>query len=158
MNKYHVNVKYGNLIAFIMTIEAETAEDAEIEASHTFMDFCDMKDIDAPNTPDFEANPYDALQKENEENELRVEEDNLEEIAKLVKEGFEEGMLDREDGARISWKIMINIFNDNEEETKPCPICGEPFIEAEGALSRKDNKTMICSDCGTAEALKSIAF
>lgn len=33
-----------------------------------------------------------------------------------------------------------------------CPICGRDFSEAP-ALSRKDGKTMICPDCGIAEAL-----
>ncbi len=38
---------------------------------------------------------------------------------------------------------------------KECPRCGEKKlreVEAENALSRKDNKTYICSDCGTDEA------
>jgi predicted RNA-binding Zn-ribbon protein involved in translation (DUF1610 family) len=35
---------------------------------------------------------------------------------------------------------------------KKCPVCGTKF-EGLGALSRRDNKTEICSDCGTAEAL-----
>lgn len=35
-----------------------------------------------------------------------------------------------------------------------CPRCGK-YIESYPALSRKDNKTKICSDCGTAEALES---
>jgi hypothetical protein len=38
---------------------------------------------------------------------------------------------------------------------KPCPRCGQP-IYTFPALSRVDNRTEICSDCGTTEAL--IAF
>ncbi|MBO5610605.1 MAG: hypothetical protein J5929_09605 [Eubacterium sp.] len=34
-----------------------------------------------------------------------------------------------------------------------CPKCGREF-ERLLALSRDDNKTMICDDCGTAEALR----
>ncbi len=34
-----------------------------------------------------------------------------------------------------------------------CPRCGKEFIEAP-ALSRADNKTLICSTCGTKEALE----
>ena len=34
-----------------------------------------------------------------------------------------------------------------------CPRCGK-YIKGYPALSRKDNKTEICSDCGTAEALE----
>lgn len=33
-----------------------------------------------------------------------------------------------------------------------CPICGKEYTEAP-ALSRKDNATYICPDCGTREAL-----
>ena len=33
-----------------------------------------------------------------------------------------------------------------------CPQCGKP-IEGFPALSRRDNKTHICSDCGTREAI-----
>lgn len=33
-----------------------------------------------------------------------------------------------------------------------CPICGEEYSEPP-AISRKDNKSKICSKCGTGEAL-----
>ena len=33
-----------------------------------------------------------------------------------------------------------------------CPRCKRTY-RGEGALSRRDNETEICSDCGTAEAL-----
>ena len=33
-----------------------------------------------------------------------------------------------------------------------CPICGK-YYTGYPALSRKDNKTMICPDCGVAEAI-----
>ena len=36
-----------------------------------------------------------------------------------------------------------------------CPICGKSYTERP-ALSRKDNKTLICPDCGTREALESL--
>ena len=38
------------------------------------------------------------------------------------------------------------------KENKMCPICGAEIV-GYPALSRKDNKTEICSDCGVAEAL-----
>ena len=34
-----------------------------------------------------------------------------------------------------------------------CPICGKCYT-GYPALSRKDNKTMICPDCGIAEAIQ----
>lgn len=36
-----------------------------------------------------------------------------------------------------------------------CPICGKEY-EDYPAISRKDNKTEICPDCGTLEALEAI--
>ena len=36
-----------------------------------------------------------------------------------------------------------------------CPRCGHPYREPP-ALSRTDNETLICPDCGTREALDSI--
>lgn len=36
-----------------------------------------------------------------------------------------------------------------------CPRCGKAYHEPP-ALSRKDNQTLICPDCGTREALESI--
>jgi ribosomal protein S27AE len=44
--------------------------------------------------------------------------------------------------------------------SKTCPRCGkiatygDPFHRGFGALSRIDNKTRICSDCGVDEALE----
>jgi len=38
-------------------------------------------------------------------------------------------------------------------ETKICPTCGKAYTEVP-ALSRKDNKTLICPDCGTQEAME----
>ena len=38
---------------------------------------------------------------------------------------------------------------------RTCPICGKEYTE-HPALSRKDNSTLICTDCGTREALESI--
>ena len=36
-----------------------------------------------------------------------------------------------------------------------CPLCGRAYRE-HPALSRKDNETPICPDCGVREALESI--
>ena len=36
-----------------------------------------------------------------------------------------------------------------------CPRCGQSYFEPP-ALSRVDNETLICPDCGTREALESI--
>ncbi len=38
---------------------------------------------------------------------------------------------------------------------RTCPKCGKPY-SAPPALSRLDNETRICPDCGTREALESI--
>lgn len=55
----------------------------------------------------------------------------------------------------------LNKLNQNKKviskrvkwpDNKICPICGETY-KGYPAISRKDNKTKICPDCGTAEAL-----
>lgn len=38
-----------------------------------------------------------------------------------------------------------------------CPKCGREYKERP-AVSRADNKTMICPDCGTREALESMGI
>lgn len=44
-----------------------------------------------------------------------------------------------------------------EEETHKCPRCGKYYL-GHPAISRKDNKTEICSTCGTEEALLQAGF
>ena len=46
-------------------------------------------------------------------------------------------------------------MKDNIIRTAVCPLCGRTYHGAP-ALSREDNKTLICPDCGTREALDSI--
>lgn len=48
-------------------------------------------------------------------------------------------------------ELKIKITENSDKETK-CPICGNP-IGKYPAISREDNKTKICSNCGTLEAL-----
>lgn len=43
----------------------------------------------------------------------------------------------------------------NERQKRICPICGQEYTGVP-ALSRTDNKTLICPDCGTRQALSSI--
>ena len=38
-----------------------------------------------------------------------------------------------------------------------CPKCGKPYT-GYPALSRRDNTTLICPDCGTREALEDIGI
>ena len=45
-------------------------------------------------------------------------------------------------------KEAVNAF-------KKCPACGKMYCEPP-AISRKDHKTEICTDCGTLAALESI--
>lgn len=44
---------------------------------------------------------------------------------------------------------------DNITRLAVCPRCSKPYHE-HPALSRLDNETLICPDCGTREALESI--
>lgn len=43
---------------------------------------------------------------------------------------------------------LYRVKNDNPK----CPRCGSSYPEGEEALSRRDNSTSICSDCGVLEA------
>ena len=46
-------------------------------------------------------------------------------------------------------------MNNNVVRTAVCPLCGRLY-HSHPALSRTDNETLICPDCGTREALQSI--
>lgn len=48
-------------------------------------------------------------------------------------------------------ELKLKITENSDKETK-CPICGNPLGKYP-AISREDNKTKICSNCGTLEAL-----
>lgn len=48
-------------------------------------------------------------------------------------------------------ELKIKITENSDKGTK-CPICGKPLGKYP-AISREDNKTKICSNCGTLEAL-----
>ena len=48
-------------------------------------------------------------------------------------------------------------MKDNVREIRVCPLCGQTYGEAP-ALSRTDNETLICPDCGTRQALESIGI
>ena len=43
----------------------------------------------------------------------------------------------------------------NERMMRTCPLCGKSYT-GHPALSRTDNLTLICPDCGTRQALASI--
>ena len=42
-------------------------------------------------------------------------------------------------------------------EKRTCPKCGRTYTERP-ALSRNDNNTLICPDCGTREALETMGI
>lgn len=42
-------------------------------------------------------------------------------------------------------------------QIRVCPLCGTAYAEPP-ALSRIDNETMICPDCGTRQAMDSIGI
>lgn len=46
---------------------------------------------------------------------------------------------------------------DHIIQLKTCPRCGKPYTGAP-ALSRADNETLICQDCGTREALAGLGI
>lgn len=52
-------------------------------------------------------------------------------------------------------KARENTMKPNETEIRICPKCNRPYT-GHPALSRSDNETPICPDCGIREALESI--
>lgn len=42
-------------------------------------------------------------------------------------------------------------------ETRTCPICGKTYT-GHPSLSRKDNTTLVCPDCGTRQALDAVGI
>lgn len=48
-------------------------------------------------------------------------------------------------------------FKNEPTQTRTCPICGLSFTGVPG-ISRRDNKTEICPDCATREALSEIGI
>ena len=48
-------------------------------------------------------------------------------------------------------------MKDNVRQIRVCPLCVKSYGEAP-ALSRTDNETLICPDCGTRQALESIGI
>jgi len=46
-------------------------------------------------------------------------------------------------------------MKESTREPRMCPLCGQSYAEPP-ALSRTDNETLICPDCGTRQALQSI--
>jgi len=51
----------------------------------------------------------------------------------------------------------LNVVYGEDVIRKICPMCGQPLV-GYPALSRRDNKTFICSDCGIREALADIGM
>ena len=46
---------------------------------------------------------------------------------------------------------------DNITRVSVCPYCGKPYF-GYPAISRRDNKTAICPDCGIREALDALGL
>ena len=48
-------------------------------------------------------------------------------------------------------------MNPNKQQKRICPLCHQAYYNAP-AISRVDNQTPICPDCGTRQALQSIGI
>ena len=48
-------------------------------------------------------------------------------------------------------------MKDEIRRIRTCPLCGQTYTEPP-ALSRTDNETLICPDCGIRQALESIGI
>ncbi|PLS19540.1 hypothetical protein CVD28_03740 [Bacillus sp. M6-12] len=63
----------------------------------------------------------------------------------------EEAVIEQLKEGRIIYTPMLLFRAIVGENT--CPLCGATY-QGMGSLSRKDNETEICSDCGTREAME----
>ena len=48
-------------------------------------------------------------------------------------------------------------MKDNISHLRICPLCGEAYA-GHPAISRTDNETLICPDCGSRQALESLGI
>ena len=48
-------------------------------------------------------------------------------------------------------------MKNTDTKQRVCPGCGRAY-RGRPALSRKDNRTLVCEDCGTRDALESIGI
>ena len=51
----------------------------------------------------------------------------------------------------------LNVIYGEDIVRKICPVCGGP-LTAHPALSRRDNKTKVCPDCGIRQALSAFGM
>ena len=57
-----------------------------------------------------------------------------------------------ENGMNIKFEVYVKTLHQKIKIAE-CPKCGDLFDSRFPALSRKDNRTKICPECGTIEAL-----
>ena len=58
--------------------------------------------------------------------------------------------------AETNRRLLREAFGGKQKQ-RICPKCGRTYTERP-ALSRSDNRTLICPDCGTREALESMGI
>lgn len=77
--------------------------------------------------------------------------------------GYNQHLLNEYKDSHAIWSIKAGktvetpVTSFRLAEGTVCPKCGAKFIDVCGALSRRDNKTKICSPCGTQEAIEDMA-
>ena len=62
-----------------------------------------------------------------------------------------------DNGSSLNVVYGEDIVRKLDPEARVCPLCGTEYHEPP-ALSRADNRTMICPDCGMREALETIGI
>lgn len=66
-----------------------------------------------------------------------------------------ENFIDKINRGRVA-ADMFCLYRKRTNDYK-CPVCGASVPDGTEALSRRDNKTEICSDCGLREAFDDLA-
>ena len=73
--------------------------------------------------------------------------------SKVKKANGKGKMVTSTEGFYMNYFVLFNRDHAEKVQEKKCPRCYQP-IGKYAALSRRDNKTNICSQCGTLEALE----
>ena len=90
-------------------------------------------------------------------NDRRPQSRTADKLLPHLHEGLQGLRIQHEDTYKNCGKDEENTMETTEIKIRTCPICGTAY-RGHPAISRTDNETPICSDCGTRESLQDIGI